>query len=253
MTRIARKSDRPATSCAAKSSPNVSLYWARALIEAPARRRYVVSGAHRSATLNHQPPNGRCQQEAPSPQKAHGPPRLEGNGSEEVEALTLPEENVDWDLKDASEWQSLEHGARALRQEVERDDEAREERPRHGGHVQDSAVVEQPEGAQVDDEAETEAEDRGQHEGGDEHEPPSRVDRDPQREQEATYYERRYAAKDGVEQRSTEVAGEPVALEVDRPAQVDGDVAAHDAQSELVPAPEIGDHDHALRQPDIGE
>src|SRR5215471_9682066 len=129
MTRIARKSDSPATNCAAKSRPNVSRYWARALIEAPARRRYMVSGAHSSATLHHQPPNGRCQQETASPKKGSSPRRLEDKSAEEVEALTLPKENVDWNLEDARERQSLEHGARALWQEAERDDEAREERP----------------------------------------------------------------------------------------------------------------------------
>src|SRR5262249_1139220 len=142
MTRIARKSDSPATNCAAKSSANVSRYWARARIEAPASRREVGSCASRSATLHHQPPNGRRRQQTAPREKGRSPRRLEDEGAEQVEAETLPQEDVDWDLKDSRERKSLEHCARALWQEVERNDEACEERPRQGGHVENPAIVE---------------------------------------------------------------------------------------------------------------
>src|SRR5262252_970603 len=171
MTRIARNSDTPATSCAAKSRPKVSRYWARARIEAAARRRYVVSVASRSPTLDHQLPNGRCQYQATGEQKGRGPKSLEGEGAKEVEALVLAEEDVDRDLGDSREGQGLEHPTRAIGQKVERDQEAGEERPGRGGHVQDPAIVEQPEGGQVDDEAKAEAEDGCQHHRGDEPEP----------------------------------------------------------------------------------
>src|SRR5215472_2485464 len=253
MTRIARNSDTPATTCATKSSPKVSRYWARARMDAAARRRYVVSVASVSATLDHQLPNGRRQQEPASQEKGCGPPCLEGEGTHQVEALVLAQEDVDRDLEEAREGQGQEHAARACRQKVERDQQAGKKGPRQRRHVQDSAIVQQPEGGQVDDEAEAEAQNGCQHHRDGEHEPATRVGRDMQWEQDGADQDRRDSAEDGVEERAPEVAGEPVALEVDGAAEVDGDVAADDPQRELVPAPDVDDHDQALRQPDVGE
>src|SRR5215471_117333 len=163
MTRIARNSDTPATSWAAKSRPKVSRYWARARIEAVARRRYVIRVASRSSTLDHQLPNGRGQHQSAGEEKGRGPQSLEGERAEQVEALVLPQEDVDRDLDDTRERQGLEHPTWAVGQEVEWDQESGKERPGRGGHVQVPAIVEQPEGRQVDDEAKAEAEDGRQH------------------------------------------------------------------------------------------
>src|SRR5215831_15693609 len=236
-TRIPRNSESAPTKVATKSRANESRYWARDLMDAATRCAYVSSVATGSATLHHHPADAGGEDQAAEAQECQRPGGLEGQRADQAEAAVLAQEHVDRHLQHGGERQRLDHGTRPVGEEGERDDRAAQKRPQQGGNVQDAAIVQEPEGAEVDDEADREAYNGcGDHRDG-KGEPEDRVGGEAQPEQELGEQERGQAAEEGVVPGPPEVAGQPRALEVERTAQVDDDVAGHDADREVVPSP----------------
>src|SRR5437660_4346406 len=252
-TRIATKSVSALTNVPTKSSANESRYWARDRMDAAARCAYVSRAASGSATLDHQAADAGGQHEPAEAEQGERPGELEQERAGQVEAAVLAEEHVDRQLEHRGEREHLDHGPDAAGQEGKGDDRPGEERPDQRRHAQDAAVVEEPERAEVDQEAGREADDRGQRDGDGEGEPEQGVGRQVEAEQELGEQDRGEAAEDRVVGGAAEIGGEPRPLQVHGAAQVDHDVAADDPEGEIVPAPEVRDHEEALDEPDVGE